>query len=239
MNTQETLYGLMRLAREQQDSVTQALEALSGERDALREERRAWSQAVSEQKATETLSRAVREAQESLAETVERLSAERAGLSSSREALNRTHGDILKAVRESAEKGADAAVSGVLSEWERRGTQALEKSVGPFMSLSVTLRDETDRAAQRLRQAGKWFTWKWVLLAFALMAGLVVSSTMVLYWQGQKLDAMERNMGLLKAKGASLNLSTCGDRTEVCVAIDESKGTYTSRDKKHTYAIVE
>lgn len=239
MNTQETLYGLMRLAREQQDSVTQALEALSGEREALREERKAWSQAVSEQKATENLSRAVREAQERLAETVERLSAERAGLSSSREALNRVHNDILKAVRENAETGAETAVSGVLGTWESRGAQALEKSIGPFMSCAVTLRDETNKAAQRLTQAGKWFTWKWGLLAFALTAVLVASSSVVLYWQGQKLDAMERNMALLKAKGAHLTLTTCGDTAEVCVAIDEGKGTYTSRDKKHTYAIVE
>nr|QEG96788.1 replication protein [Escherichia coli] len=50
---------------------------------------------------------------------------------------------------------------------------------------------------------------------------------------------MERNMALLKAKGAHLTLSTCGDKGEACVAIAESKGTYTSRDKKHTYAIVE
>lgn len=239
MDTQETLYGLMRLAREQQDAVTQALAALAGERDALREERQAWSQAVSGQKATETLSRAVREAQAKLDDTVERLSAERAGLSSSREALSRAQGDILKAVRESAETGAETAVSGVLSTWESRGAQALEKSIGPFMSCAVTLRDETDRAAQRLTQAGKWFTWKWGLLAFALTAGLVASSSVVLYWQGQKLEAMERNMALLKAKGAHLTLTTCGERAEVCVAIDESKGTYTSRDKKHTYAIVE
>lgn len=239
MNTQDTLYGLMRLAREQQDAVTQALEALSGEREALWEERRAWAQAVSEQKATETLSRAVREAQETLAGTVERLSAERAGLSSSREALSQAQNDILRAVRESAEKGADTAISGVLSEWEKRGAQALERSVGPFMSCAVTLRDETDRAARRLTQAGKWFAWKWVLLAFVLSAGLVASSTAVLWWQGQKLAAMERNMALLKAKGAHLTLTTCGDGAEACVAIDESKGTYTSRDKKHVYAIVE
>lgn len=239
MDTQQTLYGLMRLAREQQDAVTQALEALSGERDALREERQAWSQAVSEQKATETLSRTVQEAREQLEETVRNLSAERTGLASSREALNQAHRDILKAVRESAEKGADSAVTGVLSGWENRGAQALEKSIGPFMSCAVTLSSETEKAAQRLTQAGKWFTWKWALLAFALTAGLVVSSTVVLYWQGQKLDAMERNMALLKAKGAGLNLSTCGDRAEVCVAIDDSKGTYTSHDKKHTYVIVE
>jgi len=51
---------------------------------------------------------------------------------------------------------------------------------------------------------------------------------------------MERNMALLKAKGADLTLSTCGDKAEVCVAIDEGKGTYTStKGKKHTYAIVE
>lgn len=239
MDTQQTLYGLMRLAREQQEAVTQALEALSGEREALQEERRAWSQAVSEQKATETLSRAVREAQEQLATTVHSLSAERAGLARSREALSQIHMDILKTVQESAEKGADAAVSGVLSGWEARGTQALEKSVGPFMSCAVTLSGETEKAAQRLTQAGKWFTWKWALLAFALTAGLVVSSTAVLWWQGQTLDAMERNMALLKAKGASLTISTCGSKAEVCVAIDESKGTYTSRDKKHVYAIVE
>nr|WP_172694320.1 hypothetical protein [Escherichia coli] len=70
-------------------------------------------------------------------------------------------------------------------------------------------------------------------------AKTLTSSTVVLYWQGQKLDAMERNMALLKAKGAHLTLSTCGDKGEACVAIAESKGTYTSRDKKHTYAIVE
>ena len=70
-------------------------------------------------------------------------------------------------------------------------------------------------------------------------AKTLTSSTVVLYWQGQKLDAMERNMALLKAKGAHLTLSTCGDKGEACVAIAESKETYTSRDKKHTYAIVE
>lgn len=239
MDTQQALYGLMRLAREQQEAVTQALEALSGEREALREERRAWSLAVSEQKATETLSRAVREAREQLAATVRSLSSERAALTGDRERLSQMHRDILKSVQESAEKGADSAVTGILSGWENRGAQALEKSVGPFMSCAVTLSGETEKAAQRLTQAGKWFTWKWALLAFALMTGLVVSSTAVLWWQGQTLDAMERNMALLKAKGASLTISTCGSRAEVCVAIDESKGTYTSRDKKHVYAIVE
>lgn len=72
------------------------------------------------------------------------------------------------------------------------------------------------------------------MLAFALMAGLVTSSTVVMYWQGQKLNAMERNMALLKAKGADLTFSTCGDRAEICVAIDESKGTHTEeREETH------
>lgn len=237
MNTQETLYGLMRLAKEQQSAVTQALEALSGEREALREERRAWAQAVHEQNATETLSLTAREAREQLEATVRSLSAERTALVSSRETLNQTHKNILQGVRESAEKGTDSAVKSVLAEWENRGAQALENSVAPFLVRTGVLAGEAEKAAQQLAQAGKWFTWKWALLAFVLMAGLVTSSTTVLYWQGIKLDAMERNMSLLKAKGANLTLSTCGSKAEVCVAVDESKGTYESRDKKNIYMI--
>jgi len=46
-------------------------------------------------------------------------------------------------------------------------------------------------------------------------------------------------MALLKAKGANLTLSTCGDKAEVCVAIDESKRSYSAtKGKKYTYAIV-
>lgn len=227
MDTQETLYGLMRLAREQQAAVTQALEGLSGERDALREARQAWA-------------RAVEAAKYQLDNTTTRLSEERASLVSSREALTKLQTDILKAVQTHARKGADDAMTDILGNWESKGAVALEKSIEPFLINTRTLAGEAGKAAQRLTRAGKWFTWKWALLAFALMAGLVVSSTAVLYWQGQKLDAMERNMALLKAKGADLTFSTCGDKAEVCVAIDESKGTYIPRKgKKHTYAIVE
>jgi len=240
MDTQQTLYGLMRLAREQQDAVTQALAALAGERDALREERQAWARAVDTLKVADALSTAVEAAKYQLDTTTTRLGEERASLVNSREALAKLQADILKAVQTHARKGADDAMTDVLGNWESRGAQALEKGLTPFMSCAATLTEETNKAAQRLTQAGKWFTWKWALLAFALMAGLVVSSTAVLYWQGQKLDAMERNMALLKAKGADLTLSTCGDKREVCVAIDEGKGTYTpTKGKKNTYAIVE
>lgn len=58
MDNQDTLYGLMRLAREQQAAVTQALEGLSGERDALREERQAWARAVETLKVADALSAA-------------------------------------------------------------------------------------------------------------------------------------------------------------------------------------
>lgn len=240
MDTQDTLYGLMRLAREQQAAVTQALEGLSGERDALREERQAWERAVETMKVADALSTAVEVAKYQLDTATTRLNEELASLVNSREQLTKLQTDILKAVQTHARKGADEAMTDVLGDWEKKGTEALEKSVGPFMSCTETLTQETNKAAHRLTQAGKWFTWKWALLAFALMAGLVVSSTTVLYWQGNKLDVMERNMALLKAKGADLTFSTCGDRAEVCVAIDEDKGTYSpTKGKKYTYAIVE
>lgn len=240
MDTQETLYGLMRLARDQQDAVTQALAALAGERDALREERQAWARAVETLKVADALSTAVNLSRHQLDTTTTRLGEERAALANSRETLTQTHRDILKSVQDSAKTGAESALKNALASWENKGAQALENSVGPFLSRTEKLTGDAEQAAHRLARAGEWFGWKWGLLAFALMAGLVTVSTAVLYWQGQKLDAMERNMALLKAKGADLTLSTCGDKAEVCVAIDESKGTYTPRKgKKHTYAIVE
>lgn len=240
MDTQETLYGLMRLAREQQDAVTQALAALTGERDALREERQAWAQAVKTLKVADALSTAVNVSKHQLDTTTARLSEERAALASSREKLTQTHRDILKSVEASAKTGAESALKNALASWENKGAQALENSVAPFLCRTEKLTGDAEQAAHRLARAGEWFGWKWGLLAFALMAGLVTASTAVMWWQGQKVDAMERNMALLKAKGADLTLSTCGDKAEVCVAIDESKGTYTPRKgKKHTYAIVE
>ncbi|NGH40649.1 hypothetical protein G5632_23240, partial [Escherichia coli] len=175
MDTQDTLYGLMRLAREQQDAVTQALAALAGERDALREERQAWVRAVETLKVADALSTAVEMSKYQLDTTTSRLGEERAALANSREKLTQAHADILKRVQDSAQTGAESALKNALVSWENKGAQALENSVVPFLAQTEALTGEAEKAARRLARAGEWFGWKWGLLAFALMAGLVVS----------------------------------------------------------------
>lgn len=90
----------------------------------------------------------------------------------------------------------------------------------------------------RLRAAAKWFAWRWVALATAVIVAASLAGALSVWWQQrelaqlrqdravlqQEVDRLAEKMAVLDNKGARVRWNTCDGRLCFAVADKQGKG---------------
>lgn len=183
------------------------------------------------------------EQQKAVKAAIEGLSAERAALSRERAALAQVAGDTRKAaadavpaIRKAIDDAVDTAVSESLEGASDVAAKALGEAIKPVVgSLSGVVRAALD-AESALKNAGRWFAWKWVAVAAGGLAGVCLVAYAALWWQlhevgnlreqkaalTKEVTQMAANVAELKKRGGRVRWSTCDGR--LCFEVSSNQG---------------
>lgn len=189
------------------------------------------------------------EQQEAVKAAVDGIAQERAKLVGAIEAIKNASSSIQKATGDAASR----AITETLGKAPKTATDALGVAT-----------EALDDAADRVRDAGAWISWKFALV-FALAGAVAVATNYAIgrftlpdraeieanraelvQLQAEKAE-LEANIAALAKRGGRIKLSTCGPANRLCVQITpkqgdapgqtDYQGAWVSADNKTRFAI--
>jgi hypothetical protein len=108
-----------------------------------------------------------------------------------------------------------------------------------------------EQAEGKLRNAGAWFAWKWVAVAFGGLAGVCLVAYASLWWQMHQIESLseqkaelEANVALLEKRGGKIKIQNCGGRLCIEASTNQGKGktdwsgTWQTRDGNETPLVI-
>ena len=113
----------------------------------------------------------------------------------------------------------------------------METATAPILNRLTGVTTAAAQAEGRLRGAVAWFTWRWVAIAWAWAAGLLlvafVAITLLDKFYRVELDDLRAEVAeqqaalkTLNAKGGKARLTVCGQARRLCVQIDKEAGEF-------------
>ena len=181
--------------------------------------------------------KAVQAAIDGLAAERAALARERAALSAAAHDARKAAADAVPAIQKAAETAVSEAVTQSLSESSEEAAKALGEAARPVLdSLSDVVRAAGD-AEGSLRNAGRWFAWKWVAVAAGGLMGVCLVAYAALWWQWHEVESLgkrkaalavdvaqlQANVLALEKKGGRIVMNTCGGR--LCIEASSNQGT--------------
>ena len=236
----DELFGMMKIAKTQQEAVKTALDGLAAERAALAKDRAALAAALAQQ--TEAVKQA--------AGSVTNVAA----------SIRQAASDSIPAIQKAAGEAVGASVRQTLAGASGEAATALSAAAKPVIgSLSGVVQAAGD-AESSLKNAGQWFAWKWVAVAAGGVAGVCLVAYAALAWQLHQVSSLndekaalqaevaelQANVAALEKRGGRIRLDRCGPDNRLCVEIASDQGSggpvpyagsWQSNDKQRQYVI--
>ena len=145
----------------------------------------------------------------------------------------------LKAEREALRAEVAATVRQSLAGASQTAATALETATAPILNRLNGVVTAAAQAEGKLRGAVAWFSWRWVAVAGASAAGLLLASFLTItlldkFYQIElddlRAEVAEQQAALktLNAKGGKARITTCGQsgHARLCVQIDKQAGEF-------------
>ena len=173
------IYSLMKSAEDQLAALQRATDALMAERNALAQERAALKATLTEQ------ANGVKAA----ATQVQTVAA------SLRQAAQDTTPTLQKAVREAVA----ASMRETLTETSTAAVRAVEVASRPFMAQLAEATAAAHTAEAALKNAGRWFAWKWVAVAAGGLVGVMLIAFLAIQaiaWSEERASMAEQQTWL-------------------------------------------
>lgn len=144
--------------------------------------------------------------------------------------------DAIPAIKKAAGEAVDVSVRQSLAGASDAAAKALGEAAKPVIgSLSGVVQAAID-AESSMRNAGRWFAWKWVAVATGGLVGVCLVAYASLEWQRHQLEQlteqkavlqadikqMQVNVAALEKKGGRIVMTTCGGR--LCIEASSNQG---------------
>lgn len=144
--------------------------------------------------------------------------------------------DAIPAIKRAAGEAVEVSVRQSLAGASDAAAKALGEAAKPVIdSLSGVVQAAID-AESSMRNAGRWFAWKWVAVAAGGLVGVCLVAYASLEWQRYQLEQlteqkavlqadieqMQVNVAALEKKGGRIVMSTCGKR--LCIEASSNQG---------------
>jgi Arc/MetJ family transcription regulator len=193
---QEEVFGLMSLAKRQQEAVQIALDGLAAERAKLAAD-------ISQQA----------EAVDNAARSVVRSAA----------TIRQAAQDIIPVIQKATGDTVGVLVRESLAGASNGAAMALGAAAKPILERLSSIVQAASEAEGSIRKAGAWFAWKWVAVAALGIAALCLVAYGGLAWQVGDLrekkaslqadiDKMQANVTALEKRGGHTFITDCGGR---------------------------
>lgn len=201
----DELFGMMKIAKTQQEAVQTAIDGLAVERAALAKERAALAAALAQQ------TEAVKSAAGSVFDVAD--------------SIRQAASDAIPAIRRAAGEAVGASVRQSLAG----ASDALGEASRPVvMQLSGVVKAASEAEAS-LKNAGQWFAWKWVAVAAGGLVGVCLVAYAALAYQLHQVSSLRREKAALQAsveelekRGGRIVMTTCGGR--LCIEASGDQG---------------
>ena len=229
----DELFGMMKIAKTQQEAVKAALDGLAAERAALAKDRAALAAALAQQ--TEAVKQA--------AGSVTNVAA----------SIRQAASDSIPAIQKAAGEAVGASVRQTLAGASDEAVKALSAAAKPVIGSLSGVVQAAGEAESSLKNAGQWFAWKWVAVAGGGLVGVCLVAYAALAWQLHQVSslreektALQANVAELEKKGGRIRLDKCGPDNRLCVEIARDQGSggqvpyagaWQSSDKQRQYVI--
>lgn len=210
----DELFGLMKIARTQQEAVQTALDGLAAERAALAKERAALAAMLSQQV----------EAVKGAAGSVTQVAA----------SIQQAANHAIPAIEKAAGQAVAGAVRASLAEVSETAATAIDAAAQPVIDQLDGMAKAAGNVERQLRKAGAWATWKVgvALGGGALLVALVAwGATERQRHEFERLleekSDMQANVAALKKKGGRIQLTTCTDANgtnRLCIPVSTNQG---------------
>jgi cell division protein FtsB len=212
----DELFGMMKIAKTQQEAVQAAIDGLAAERAALAKERATLAATLAQQ--TEAVKSAA------------------GGVSNVAASIRQAASDAIPAIQKAAGEAVGASVSKSLAGASDAAAKAIGEAARPVIgSLSGVVRAARD-AEGSMRNAGAWFAWKWVAVAAGGLVGVCLVAYASLAWQLHQVSSLrdekaslaadvaqlQANVAALEKKGGRIVMSNCGGR--LCIEASSNQG---------------
>lgn len=212
----DELFGMMKIAKTQQEAVQAALDGLAAERAALAKERATHAAALAQQ--------------------IEAVKNVAGGVSAVTASLRQATSEAIPALQKAAGEAVGASVRQSLAGASETAAKALSDACGPVLSRLSGVVESAGEAEGALKNAGQWFAWKWVLVAAGGLVGVCLVAYAALAWQLHQVSdlreektalqadiaQMRTNVAALQKKGGRLVMTTCGGR--LCIEASSNQG---------------
>jgi hypothetical protein len=153
---------------------------------------------------------------------------ERAALSQAAASLSATASAALPAIQKAAGEAVGASVRQSLAGASDVAAKALGEAAKPVLGRLAGVVKAASDAEGSLKNAGKWFAWKWVSLAAGGLAGVCLVAYASLAWQMHQVEQLTAEAAELRAtvldlanRGGRIQLTNCGDKKRLCVQVDK------------------
>ena len=183
-----------------------------------------------------SLMAAAEDQQKAAQKAIEGIQAERQALARERQELAALGDRVKKATIEAVGGAVRDVMAGASSE----AAKALGEASRPILGgLSGVVRASRD-AETSLKNAGRWFAWKWAALAGGALAGVVLVSYLAMAWQlyqvrsaraerealAAEIVTLRAGLAELERQGARIELSRCGEgaAARLCVRAATNQG---------------
>lgn len=236
----DELFGMMKIAKTQQEAVKAALDGLATERAAMAKDRAALAAALAQQ--TEAVKQA--------AGSVSGVAGE----------VRRAANEAIPGLQKAASAAVDDAVSKSLAGASETAASALSAAARPVIGNLSGVVQAAGEAERSLKNAGQWFAWKWVAVAGGGVVGVCLVAYAALAWQLHQVSSLndekaalqadvaqlQANVAELEKKGGRIRLDKCGPDNRLCVEIARDQGSggqvpyagaWQSSDKQRQYVI--
>lgn len=212
----DELFGMMKIAKTQQEAVQTALDGLAAERAALAKERANLAA--------------------TLAQQAEAVKSAAGGVSNVAASIRQAASDAIPAIQKAAGEAVGASVKQSLAGASDAAAKALGEAARPVIGSLSGVIQSAGEAEASLKNAGQWFAWKWVAVAAGGLVGVCLVAYAALAWQLHQVSSlreekaglqadiaqMQANVATLEKKGGRIVMTTCGGR--LCIEASSNQG---------------
>lgn len=192
------IYSLMKTAEDQLAALKQATGALSAERAAFARDRAAL--------------------EKTLADQADALKAAAANLKTAGADIRQEAQNATPALQDATRKAVEASMREILTHASTVAANALETALEPILGRLAGVIQAAGAAEASIKRVGQWFAWKWVALAAAGTAGVLLIAFLALkliersHWNNlaAQQETLLQNIAQLQAAADALEKRTHG-----------------------------